>query len=280
MHPAAPSELGELIEAYSNTGQAILDLGLTCREDDFAKETQCPGWTVKDQIAHVVGLEDVFNGGEQPDIVVPDHPWLRSDFGRFMEAHVEYRRPMDGPAVVAEWQELFPQRVAVLHEMLADPETEVDTPVGARRPADLVSLRTVDIWCHEQDIRHALNRPGNLDSPGAALFTARLFKALPILAAKAGLPIESAVIVETTGPVHARGGFRIIERDGKPYGEEFFSGDSHDHLDAEQITTVRLTTEEFTRRGAGRITTDELRYSVEGDEAIARTVLDGIVVTP
>lgn len=279
MHPATPTDLGELIEAYCNTGQAVLDLGMTCHEEDFDKATQCPGWTVKDQIAHVVGLEDAFNGGEHPDIDVPDHPWLRSDFGRFMETHVEQRRSLPGPQVVAEWQELFPQRVAALHELLADPEEMVDTPVGPRRPADLVSLRTVDIWCHEQDIRTALNRPGNLDSPGAALFSARLFAALPIVAAKAGLPIGTTVIIETTGPVQARGGVRIIERDGKPYGEELFSGDSHRDSE-EPITTIRLTTEAFTRRGAGRIPTAELRYHAEGDEQTARTVLDAMAVTP
>lgn len=282
MHPAAPSDLGELIEAYSNTGQAVLDLGLTCHDDDFARETQCPGWTVQDQIAHVVGLEAIFNGAEQPDIEVPDHPWIKSDFGRFMETHVEARRDGEGPAVVAEWQELFPQRVAVLHEMLAlDPDEPIETPVGPRRPSDLVSLRTVDIWCHEQDIRQALNRPGNLDSPGAALFSQRLFTALPILAARSGLPVGSTVIVETTGPVQGRGGVRIVERDGKPYGEELFSGDSYaDDAHEGEATTIRLTTEAFTRRGAGRIPTSELRYAVDGDEDLARMLLDAIAVTP
>lgn len=279
MHPAAPSELSELIEAYSATGQAILDLGFTCREDDFDKPTQCPGWTVKDQLSHVVGLEDVFHGNSSPEVDVPDYEWLRSDFGRFMQTHVEARRSVSGQDVVAQWQELFPQRVAALHQLLADPETIVDTPVGPRRPVDLVSLRVVDMWCHEQDIRQALNRPGNLDTAAAALFTARLMSALPIRAAKAGLAVGTTVIIETTGPVNARSGVRIIDgEDGAPYGEELFSGDSHD--ESAKVTTIRLTTEEFTRRGAGRIDTADLRYQVEGDEDVARRVLDAMAVTP
>lgn len=279
MHPAAPTELTELIAAYSATGQAILDLGFTCHEDDFTKPTQCPGWTVKDQFSHVVGLEDIFNGGPTPEVEVPDYTWLRSDFGRFMEAHVEARRGTPGPEVVAQWQELFPQRVAALHQLLADPETIVETAVGPRRPVDLVSLRIVDMWCHEQDIRQALNRPGNLDTPAAALFTGRLMAALPIRAAKAGLPIGTTVIVETTGPVNARSGVRVIEdENGKPYGEELFSGDSH--VESADVTSIRMTTEEFTRRGAGRIATEDLRYHVEGDEDVARQVLDAMAVTP
>ena len=108
-----------------------------------------------------------------------------------------------------------------------------------------------------------------------------LLTALPILAARSGLPVGSTVIVETTGPVQGRGGVRIVERDGKPYGEELFSGDSYaDDAHEGEATTIRLTTEAFTRRGAGRIPTSELRYAVDGDEDLARMLLDAIAVTP
>lgn len=279
MHPAAPVELSELIDAYSATGQAVLDLGSTCRDDDFALPTQCPGWTVQDQISHIVGLENTFAGNDEDAVEVPDYPWLRGDFGRYMETHVEARRGRDGVEVVREWQELFPQRVAAMHQLLADPDVEVATPVGPRYPVDLLSLRIVDLWCHEQDIRQALNRPGNLDSAAAALFTDRLMRAFPGRVVKAGVPIGTTVIIESTGPVQARTGVRVVEQDGKPFGEALFSGDSHDEGDG-PTTTIRLSTDELTRRGAGRISVADLRYQVDGDQDVARRVLEALVVTP
>lgn len=281
MHPAPPSELSELIEAYSQTGQAVLDLGLTCRDDEFDLPTQCPGWTVKDQISHVIGVEGALNGAPAPDVTVGDKPWVNNEFGQFMETHVEARRAVPGPDVVQEWAQLFPERVAMYHQLLADPEQELNTPLGRLDPTSMLGTRVIDMWCHEQDIRHALNRIGNLDSPGAALFTLRVLEALPKRVAKAGLPIGTTVIIETTGPVQARTGVRVVEQDGKPFGEELFSGDSLPEGESDgATTTIRLTTEELTRRGAGRVAVDDLRFQVDGDEDTARQVLEALVITP
>lgn len=280
-HPAAPVELPDLIEAYSNTTQAVLELGLTCHAADFEKPTQCPGWTVKDQISHVVGLEGALSGSPAPDVEVPDHPWVQNDFGRFMETHVQARRALPGPEVVAELQELLPVRIAHFHELLADPDQLVPGPAGERPARDSVFIRVIDIWCHEQDIREALDRPGNLDSPGAAAFTQQVLDSVPARAVKvAGLPVGTTVIIESTGPVQARGGVRVVEKDGEAYGETLFSGEPHDPGLEGEVTTIRLTTEALTRRGAGRVSTADLRYHVEGDEQVATALLDALAITP
>ncbi len=57
LHPAAPDDLAGLVAAYRQTTRAVVDLGRSCSEADFDLATACPGWTVKDQISHVVGLE-------------------------------------------------------------------------------------------------------------------------------------------------------------------------------------------------------------------------------
>ena len=57
MHPAAPDDRTGLIDAFDHSVQSIIDLGYSCRDEDFEIQTECPGWTVKDQIAHVVGAE-------------------------------------------------------------------------------------------------------------------------------------------------------------------------------------------------------------------------------
>ena len=48
-HPAPPTDLGGLVGAYEQTTRAVIDLGQTLSARDFARDTECPGWTVKDQ---------------------------------------------------------------------------------------------------------------------------------------------------------------------------------------------------------------------------------------
>ncbi|NHN56701.1 maleylpyruvate isomerase family mycothiol-dependent enzyme [Calidifontibacter sp. DB0510] len=281
--PQPPSELADLIEAWTNTAQAVLDLGITAKDEDFDLQTQCPGWTVKDQISHVVGVERMLAGLPEEAVEVPDYPWLLSELGRGIEASVEVRRSRSGAEVVAEWQDVLPLRTAQIHGYLADPEQDVPGPFGLGSPQEILGFRVIDVWCHEQDLRNALNHPGNLDSPAAALFTKLVLDALPrVVARTAALPVGTTVIIEVTGPVQARRGVRVIEgEDGRPRGEALFSGDAltagHE---TDEATTIRLSTEELTRRGAGRVAVDELRYSVEGDEDVARRVLDALAITP
>ncbi|NNG38630.1 maleylpyruvate isomerase family mycothiol-dependent enzyme [Flexivirga sp. ID2601S] len=289
-----PEGLSELVEAYANTAQAVLDLGLTCRPEDFDRETQAPGWTVKDHISHVVGVESALAGNPDPEVEVPDHPWIRHEMGRFLEQSVQLRRDRPGSEVVNEWKHVLPRRLRALR----DPELTIDTEVagplgdGSTTLGELLRLRIIDIWVHEQDLREALDRPGNLDSPAAAEFVARVLRGFPRRAALAGLEPGTSVIIESTGPVLAREGVRITPKsDGSVWGEPLFSGQAHvdetDETTGEvivvppgSITTIRLTTEALTRRGAGRVPTAQLRYSVEGDEDVAARVLDELAITP
>lgn len=280
-HPLPPEHLPELVEAYAQTTQAVIDLASICSEGDFAKPTSCPGWTLKDHVSHVAGLESALDGQVDPEVEVPDYPYLRSDFGRFMEKAVEVRRTRAGSEIVDELRAVLPRRLESLRSPDLTDETLLPGPLGERPAAGVVTNRVMDIWCHEQDIRDVLGRPGNLDSPGAAVFISRLLTAFPILAAgPAGLEPGTAIILESTGPVTAREGVRLVAGpDGETVGEPLFSGESGDH-GAESVTTIRLSTEALARRGAGRVSTEDTHYTVDGDESVARRLLDALAVTP
>jgi hypothetical protein len=109
-----------------------------------------------------------------------------------------------------------------------------------------------------------------------------VLRALPrIVSRVAGIGPGHAVVIDVTGPVVAREGARVITgEDERPYGEALFSGqhraDGEEQLD---VTSIKLTTDALTRRAAGRRSTDEIHYTVTGDEEIARRVLDALVVT-
>ena len=92
----------------------------------------------------------------------------------------------------------------------------------------MVLLRTFDVWAHEQDIRSALGRPGNLDSPAAAVFVSSVMLQLPRLIAKgAGLEPGHDVVIDVTGPVVARQGVRVeMDEQGRLRGHAMFVGDA------------------------------------------------------
>ena len=86
MHPAAPEDLHGLVEAYAQTTRAVVDLGHSCSEADFTLQTECPGWTVHDQIAHVAGVESMLEGHRDPEVEVPDYDHLGNELSHLDRA--------------------------------------------------------------------------------------------------------------------------------------------------------------------------------------------------
>ncbi len=285
MHPAAPEDLHGLVDAYAGTAQAVVDLTFSLSEADFDRPTPCPGWTVKDQVSHVVSLEAAMLGRPDPHVEVPDYPHIRNDMGRQFEQGVELRRPRPGAEVVAEWQKVLAGRLGRLRDPSLTEETLVDTPRGPRTLRKALELRISDIWCHEQDIREALGRPGNLDSRAAAVFVQGVMNRLPqIVVERVGLEPGKVLMIELTGPVIARSGVRVeVDDDGKPVGRLMFAGASDETGPIPVIgktTSLQMSTEVFTRRAAGRRATEGCAYSVHGDPEIARSFMDHLAVTP
>lgn len=282
LHPAAPEDLPGLVAAFQQTVQAVAELGRSCGDREFDLQTACPGWTVKDQIAHVVGLEAWMHTGQLPGVRVPDYGHVRGELGHFMEKGVELRRGMRGSKVVDELETVLARRV----EELSQPELTLDTvvrsPFGPTPLGEALRTRIMDVWTHEQDIRQALGRPGDLDSGAAAVFMELLFAQLPRLVAReAAIPPGNVVILDVTGPVLGRAGVWVEEgeEDSRPRGIPLFSGVAHDGDPRDVFTTITLSTDAVTRRAAGRGTLEDIHYTVSGDEDVARAVLENLAFT-
>lgn len=307
LHPAPPTDLPSLVAGVAHTLQAVLDLGRACRLEDFDRPTDCPGWTVKDQLSHVVAVEAWLAGEPPPQVEVPDYPWIHGELARFMEAGVEVRRHTPGSVVVAELEWMVAQRVAWWANADLSADTIVPGPLN-RTARSLAELRCRDVWCHEQDLRVALHRPGNLDCVPAQVFTQGVINALPqIVAVDAAVPVGQSVVFDITGPVVGRAGVRVIEgpkapvsaepatdwpgsggaepaegldRDGAPIGELLFTGSSDGPGVGGATTSITLSTEAFTRRAGGRWSVERTPHSVAGDPQIARRVMEALPVTP
>mgnify|MGYP001796071891 CR=1 FL=1 len=80
--PAAPERLHDLVDAFAQTTQAVIDLGRGCGVQDLALPTECPGWTVHAQLSHAVGVEAWPRGHKDPGVQVPPYEPRRTDPGK------------------------------------------------------------------------------------------------------------------------------------------------------------------------------------------------------
>lgn len=288
IHPAPPEDLDGLVEAFRQTMQAVIDLGHSCSQEDFARETSCPGWTLQDHLSHVAAVEHFLDGGENPELDLTGLAHVRHEFGAWMEQGVQLRRGRPGVEVVAELETLLHNRLASLADPSLTLTTEVPGPMGSTRSLrGMLLLRLQDIWTHEQDVRETLGRMGNLDTPAAAAFVNSVVRHFAKLVQSVPMANGQTVILESTGPVTARTGVRVSrEGDGEITYHQLFTGESESgmgaavHSEDDPSTTISLSTEALGRRAAGRKSTSDTAYSVIGDEELAVAVLDAITFTP
>ena len=98
-------------EIFSNVGALAEAL-----DDERAMlATGCPGWTVRDHVAHITDLESILVGRTRADHVVPDGlPYIRNQPGVFMEVGVDARRGVPPADLLAEYREVTAERIAGL----------------------------------------------------------------------------------------------------------------------------------------------------------------------
>ncbi len=162
-----------------------------------------PGWTVQDVLSHIVGTERFLEGLEPAPPAGVTFAHVRNPIGELNENEVEWRRGRTGDQVLAEWEALRHQRERTLAAGdAAYYDRPMITPTGPGTMADFLAVRILDCWLHEQDLRRALGRPGNLDGPAAAHTVDRLVRTLPIVVGKrAACPEGAAVTIAITGAV-------------------------------------------------------------------------------
>ncbi|MGG5259282.1 maleylpyruvate isomerase family mycothiol-dependent enzyme [Phycicoccus avicenniae] len=280
LHPPAPTDFAGTVEAWAQTVRTVTDLGRALRPGDAERPTDCPGWTVADQLAHVLGGEAMVAGDPDPDVDVSGYSYLRHDFGTRHERFVEARRGRTPGDLVEELDWRLEERLAAYRAEGVTGEEPVTGPFGPTTLGELVGIRTFDVWMHEQDLREALERPGGLDTPAAALSVSRLFAVLPrVVARDAQVGPGNAVVLDLTGPTVGRAGVRVEEQSGRAVGVPLFSGEDVEHPDV-VTTSLSMSTRVAMRLAGGRRSPDDLPVTVHGDDAVAARVLPALAITP
>jgi uncharacterized protein (TIGR03083 family) len=244
-------------------------------EGEWNRRTPCPGWSVRDLVSHVIGLDCEMLGDPRPIHTLPrDLYHVTNEHQRYMEMQVDVRRHHTAPEMTSELEYTIIRRNRQLRNESRQPDTKVRGPLGTEVTLEhAMRTRAFDVWVHEQDLRAALGRPGNLDSPGAYIVRDVLLSALPKIVAKdAGAPATSAVVFDVHGPVEFLRTVRV-DADGR--------GTIDGTPSLGPAATLTLDWETYVRLACGRVTIDAVsdRIKTEGDPELTAAILRNFKVT-
>lgn len=255
-------------------GLVWASISALCRdltEEQWKTPTECPGWTVQDQISHLIGTERVLGGKPESGHKAPETAHVHNPIGAMNENHVDERRARAGADVLAEFDEVTAERLLQLRRSTPDDfALAAVTPTGPGTVADFLHIRVMDNWVHEQDIRRAIGRPGHLAGPCAEHSIDRFLTGLPMVVGKrAKAPTGTSVRLVVTGPVHRDGTVVVGERAGWSDGPV---GSPTATLRMGAATYVAATT----GRQPGVALVDSGRIVVSGDAELGRAVAAGL----
>ncbi len=234
--------------------------------------TDCPGWTVKDQLSHLIGVERMIRGEPSPPRPVDLPAYVRNEFAELNEAWVDARRGTCGADVLAEFVTVVTGRVAELRALEPGRFDRVGwSPVGEVPFREFLMTRVFDSWAHEQDVRRALGRPGGRNGAGESTVLDRCERTMPFVVGKRVAPPDgTSVVFAVTGVLGRQ--VPVLVRGGR--------GVAVDELPDSPTVVLGTDQETFWRLGLGRVdpsrvlATGEAR--IDGDGALGRKVLESM----
>jgi uncharacterized protein (TIGR03083 family) len=260
----------EFVDRMETVWRSIADLCADFTQQQWSTPTECPGWSVQDQVSHLVGSECRLLGRPAPEHEPSDTSHVRNEVGQSNEVLVDYRRQFNGADILTEFNEITGERLAILRAMSdADFAAEADNPLGRGPYTDLLAIRIYDAWVHEQDIRRALGLPGHLSGPVAAHAYGRTELAMPFVVGRKVKPDDGTTVVfDITGEVG--GAIALSMADGR----------AHRMAAAPASPTVQLTMglEPFNALGTGRWTAEKALADgsvvIAGDRGLGERIVE------
>lgn len=268
--PAAAVGGARLVERFGQEWRSLDELCSSFTDEQWDHGTDCPGWTVKDHLSHIIGTESMLLGVEPPPAPghMPAH--VHNPIGEMNEAWVDARRGRSGAEVLAEFRRVAADRLTALASLTdADLRAESWTPAGKGTYEGFMDIRIFDCWVHEQDMRRAVGRPGHLGGPVAEHALDRVVLGLPyVVGKKVGPPEGTSITFEVTGPTARTWAIEVDGGRARTMPEP----------PADPSATVTADFETFMATACGRWDpADPLadgRFRLGGDVALGRSVVE------
>lgn len=262
----------ELVARMNDAFDGLVELCADLTEAEWKTPTQLPGWSVQDNLSHLIAFERRLEGLPEGGHEAPKADHVRNALGIMTENDVDSRRHLSGAEVYAQWLEVVALRRATL--AAAGPEyfaAPSDTPAGPGTMADFLWLRVMDTWTHGQDMRRAINKPGHRGGPAAIHTIEHIERMIGIVVGKrAGTPEGGAVVFHLTGGLDHI--INVVVIDGK--------GKVQTTAPANVLATISLDSDDFVQLAMGRNSYTNLAdgISINGDNELALRVLTNMVL--
>lgn len=143
--------MADVIEIYDQTRRELCDFLRSLPEEQLQTELPaCPGWSIKDVVAHMTGVIADSAGGEIPEGFL--NAWsdeeARARLNEWTDEQVRSRRSRSFDEICEEWEEATGKLTAMI-------KGESEIPDGAPPFPDRIVI--TDLAAHTQDIYGALN---------------------------------------------------------------------------------------------------------------------------
>jgi uncharacterized protein (TIGR03083 family) len=259
--------IAALGEVWASLGELLGEL----TDDQWLLPSPLPGWSVQDNVAHIVGTEAILSGEAGPSIDIDRdaNEHVRNDIGAFNEQWVESLRAVAPNDVLSRFRELTGARLAALEQMTVDEwNAESFTPAGKDTYGRFMQIRVFDCWLHEQDIRDAVGRPGHETGLAVEVVLDEMSTALGfVVGKKAGAaPGQSVTFALTDGGA-------VVHELHVEVGERAAVVPA---LSGPATVVLTMPVGVMTRRCAGRVAPDALldQVAIDGDLALASKILE------
>ncbi len=266
-----------MIELFEDVWRDIASLCDGLSDDEWNRPTECPGWSVKDNVSHMIGTERMLMGEKPAATDAADAPYVRNDIGKANELWIASYRDATGKEVLDEFRSVTARRLDALRALSPEEwNREGFTPEGPGPYRQFMEIRVFDCWYHDQDIREALDRPGMLEGAVADLSLGRIpRKGLGyVVGKKAGAPPNSTVVFEIVGTPEMVATIAV-----PPEGRATLL----DTVPADPTVRITLDRRTFGRLAGGRWNGDLARtrgaVRVDGDAALGNRIVDNMAFT-
>jgi uncharacterized protein (TIGR03083 family) len=203
--------------------------------------TCLPGWTVRDVLSHVIGVEAGLLGEPAPSVDVSHLSHMENPIAEANELWVEANRGLTGEQMLARLEDVATRRLAALDAMSqADFDAPSWTPAGKDETyGRFMRIRHYDCYLHEQDIRLALGQAPRASAADLASSLDEVATGLGyIVGRRAAMPDGARVAITLTGPVSRS---YYVQVDGRAAVVDALDGGATVGIELPAMRFLRLT---------------------------------------